>query len=144
MIYKVCPKCRTMYPVGEECPKGCFAFTKKQNDKYYDKHSRKNAKVYNNRLWERTRQSCLMRYDNVCVYSYFKYKKLVPATLVHHIVEVSKDTTKKLIYDLDNLIPVSNEAHREIHHRYKAERLEDVQKELKNYCTTYFFEVGGR
>ena len=142
LIYKICPKCRTKYLVGEKCPNGCLDFAKKQNDKYYDKYSRKNADVYNNRQWERTRLNCLMRYDSICVYSYYKHNKIVPAVLVHHIIEVAKDTSKKLIYDLNNLIPVSDEAHREIHHRYKTERLEDVQKELKDYCTAYLF--GGR
>lgn len=142
LIYKICPKCRTKYLVGEKCPNGCLDFAKKQNDKYYDKYSRKNANVYNNRQWERTRLNCLMRYDSICVYSYFKHNKIVPAVLVHHIIEVAKDTSKKLVYDLNNLIPVSDEAHREIHRRYKTERLEDVQKELKDYCTAYLF--GGR
>ena len=44
------------------------------------------------------------------------------------------------MYDLENLIPVSSEAHKEIHQRYKDENLEDVQKELKSYCTSYLFE----
>lgn len=139
MIYKICPKCRTMYEVGQECPKGCFAFAKKQNNKWYDKHKRKNAEVYHNKKWDKVRLSCLMKYDNICIYTYFKYNKVVPAVLVHHITEVSKDTEKALIYDLDNLIPASDKAHREIHARYKEEKLEDVQEELRAYIKAYAY-----
>ena len=80
-----------------------------------------------------------MRYDSICVYSYFKHNKIVTAVLVHHITEVSKDTEKALIYDLDNLIPVSDKAHREIHTRYKEEKLEDVQEELRAYIKAYAY-----
>ena len=142
MIQKICPRCRKMHPIDVECPNGCFAFIKKQNNKWYDKHSRKNAEVYHNKKWEKTRISCLMKYDNICLYYYFKYNKVVPATLVHHIVEVVKDTNKKLIYNLDNLIPVCDEAHREIHSRYKNENLEEVQEELRRYMFTYLKDRG--
>ena len=50
-----------------------------------------------------------------------------------------KTLEKAFEYDLDNLIPVSDKAHREIHTRYKEEKLEDVQEELRAYIKAYAY-----
>lgn len=146
MILKFCPRCRKLHPVGEKCPNGCYSKyyqreNRKEENRLYDKTKRKNKEIYHSKHWEVLRKECMGKFDNICVYTLFKYSKSIPATLVHHIVELNEDKSKA--YDLDNLIPVSDLAHREIHSRYKSEDIKQVQAELKEYLkryTTQFLE----
>ena len=135
MILKQCPRCKTLHSITVECPNKCFEHLKKESDRYYDKHKRKNKEVYNSKKWELTRQRSLATSDNMCLYTLYKYNRIVPATLVHHIIEV--ESNKRLIYDLDNLIPLSDTAHREVHRRYKSENIDQVQEELRQYKQLY-------
>lgn len=146
MIMKFCPSCRKLYPVGERCPNGCYSKyyhkeNRKEDNRLYDKTKRKNKDIYHSKQWIALRQECMNKFDNLCVYSLFKYAKAIPATLVHHIVEVTDDKSKA--YELSNLIPLSDSAHREIHRRYKSEDIQVVQAELRKYLelyTTQFLE----
>jgi 5-methylcytosine-specific restriction protein A len=143
VIYKQCPRCKTVHDRNKPCPRGCYSFSKKESSKYYDKYLRKNKEVYNSSTWEKIRLRCLMRYDNICVYSLYKYQRVEVATTVHHIVEVNSDSERQLVYDMDNLIPLSDQAHREIHSRYKTEDIRAVQDELRKYKEMYCERVGG-
>lgn len=135
MIYKICPKCNTLYEVGKSCPNNCIAKIKKRYNKHYDKYKRKNKEVYHSKRWLATRKTVLEKYDNICLYTLYKYDKIRPATLIHHIVEVNED--RKLTFDLKNLIPLCDDAHREIHNRYKNEDIKKVQKELVSFKLRY-------
>ena len=57
------------------------------------------------------------------LYAYYHDGKLVPATMVHHIIPVSKDYTKRL--DRDNLIPLSDKRHGIVHKQMKEGREEE-------------------
>lgn len=135
MINKMCPRCHKLHPIGTDCPNGCFAFRKKESNKYYDKHKRKNKEVYHSTRWEKIRRICFMKYDSLCIYSLYKHNKPVAASMIHHVIEIEEDKTK--CYDIDNLIPVCDAAHREIHSRYKIEDKKKVQEELKQYMQAY-------
>lgn len=143
MILKQCPRCKKLHSIKERCPNGCFDYIKKESDKYYDKYLRKNKEIYNNKLWEIVRQRCLNLSDNICLYSLYKYNLIVPASLVHHIIEVEDDKEKKFVYDVDNLIALSDKAHREVHARYKKEDISQVQEELRKYKRLYQEGRGG-
>lgn len=134
MIYKICEKCKSTYEYGKACPNGCEIKKKKADNKFYDKYKRKNKEIYHSKQWMMTRQTVLAMQDYICLYTFFKYGKIIKATLVHHIIELNDD--KSLAYDLENLIAVCNDAHNEIHNRYKKEKKE-TQKELKNYLKIY-------
>lgn len=133
MIMKFCPRCKTLHPVDKQCPNGCGA--RKEENRLYDKYLRKNKSFYNSSQWDKLRKECMNKYDSICLYTLFKYNKITPATLVHHIIELTEDKTQA--YELSNLIPVSDIAHREIHKRYKDENLKEVQAELKSYLEKY-------
>lgn len=74
-------------------------------------------------------------YNGIDIYMLYKYNKVVPADTVHHIQRTAE--RPDLFYADSNLIPVSDAAHKEIHHRYKAEDTEAVQEELRSYCRDY-------
>lgn len=133
MILKICPYCKKLHPIEEKCPNRRIA--KQKDNKLYDKYLRKNKDVYNSSRWEKLRAHCLNKYDNICVYTLLKYKRIVQATVVHHIVEVSQN--KNLAYELSNLIPLCVEAHAEIHKRYNNEDIKKVQSELQQYKYEY-------
>lgn len=135
MIYKICSRCGKKYPVGEECPNQCYSKYKKENDKYYDKYSRKNKDIYHSKIWDSIRKKCIDKYDGICIYTLYKYGEIKVATMVHHIIELNEN--KNLAYEMDNLIPLCDEAHREIHSRYKNEKIEVVQEILRKYKTLY-------
>lgn len=134
-ISKICNRCRTKYPVGTQCPNGCYVKAKKESNKFYDKYQRKNKDIYHSKQWELIRKECLSNYDSLCLYTLFKYDKAVPATMIHHIIEINADPSKA--YDIENLIPLSDEAHREVHHRYNIEDIKEVQQELKKFKRLY-------
>ena len=143
MIMKFCPSCKTLYPVGERCPKGCYAKyykseNRKEENRLYDQTKRKNKEIYHSKKWIMLRKECINKYDSICLYTLFKYNRIVPATLVHHIIELEEDKTQT--FNLANLIPVCDIAHREIHRRYKTEGSKQVQTELKSYLEKYVLD----
>lgn len=117
---KFCDRCRTKYRYDEECPNGCKTKAKKESDSYYDRTQRSNAEFYNSKSWKKLRLVIINKFDGICLWSYIKHKRVVPGTLVHHIVELNDNREKAL--DLDNLILMSNEAHREVHKFYKIDK----------------------
>ncbi|WP_320614360.1 hypothetical protein [Fusobacterium sp.] len=70
---------------------------------------------------------CHNKYNHICLYSFFKYKRIIKSETIHHIIEIEEDRNKSL--DMDNLIPVSNSAHIEIHSLYNRDKI-NTQKEL--------------
>lgn len=133
-IYKSCPRCNTLYEVGSVCPRGCQQKVKRESNKVYDETQRKNADIYHSKEWKVLRIICLNNFDNLCLWSLFKYKRIVRAELIHHIIEVEEDRTKA--FDVNNLIPVSDEAHREIHELYKTDKTA-IQSELLDMKRKY-------
>lgn len=134
MIMKFCPKCKKLHSIDSTCPNSCKKSNSQEN-KLYDKFFRKNKDIYSSSRWEKIRKRCLNKYDNICIYTLYKYNKILPATLVHHIIALEEDKSKA--FDIDNLIPVSDLAHREIHKRYRDENIKEVQKELHKYIRLY-------
>ena len=85
--------------------------TKAQRDKEYDaKYRDQKAKAfYNSKAWQLTRQKVLTLDNCIDLYLYATERRIVRATLVHHIIEYREDQSKGL--DLYNLISVSEETH---------------------------------
>lgn len=127
MMYVICPRCRTKHLRGTKCPNGCYERSRKESNKIYDKYLRKNADFYNSSAWKRLRAVCHNKYNHICLYSYFKYKQIVKSETVHHIIELEDDKSKSL--DINNLIPVCNSAHSEIHSLYSRNKSK-AQQEL--------------
>ena len=128
MIYVICSRCGTKHLRGTECPKGCYAKLKKENNRMYDKYIRRNAEFYNSTAWRNLRNVCRIKYNNICVYSYFKHNLIIKSETVHHITELEEDKARSL--DINNLIPVSNSAHNEIHSLYRKDKGK-IQQELR-------------
>jgi 5-methylcytosine-specific restriction endonuclease McrA len=100
---------------------------KKESERVYDKYQRKNRDLYSSARWQSLRDTCIAR-DSICLWSYYKEKKIVPGRMVHHIIEVEE--SKNRSFDINNLIFVSDAAHREIHKLYNNGEKARVQREL--------------
>jgi len=94
------------------CP--THADGKQQEAKYYNKHVRdkQSTSFYKSREWKQTRQLVLLR-DNYLCQSCLKQDRVVPAVMVHHIVELKQDWNKRL--DLNNLESMCNSCHNKVH-----------------------------
>lgn len=128
MIYIICPSCRTKHLRGTECPNKCYKKNKKENNKLYDKYIRKNAEFYNSSAWKHLRTACHNKYNHVCLWSLFKHNRIENSETIHHIIELEEDKTKAL--DINNLIPVSNTSHAEIHSLYSKDKAKTQQELL--------------
>lgn len=143
MLYKLCrcgKKIPIIIPYCEDCQKKVRQ-NKRDQQKYYDQNLRKNYDIYHSPIWLSLRDQCKSRFTGIDVYQYYKYNKLVEGTLAHHIVPVEDD--KSLIYDLDNLVFVSDRTHAEIHSLYdcgQASR-EATQALLRGYRDRWLDEM---
>lgn len=129
MFYKVCDKCKTKYSYSESCPNGCNSKKKKENDKIYDKTLRKNKEFYHSKAWVKTTNLCKNKFNGLDIYQLYRYKRIVPGILSHHIIEINENSNKKL--DISNLIYLSDESHREVHKLYNQS--DSSKKELQDY-----------
>lgn len=129
MIYKRCGRCGARVPSGTICP------CNKRNIREYAKPTGIKKEYHTQRWKKHMRQYIMDKYDGLDIYTLYKHQRIVQADTIHHI-ELSQDRPD-LFYSEQNLIPLSGDAHKEIHKRYKEEGKEVVQKELKDYMKRY-------
>lgn len=118
MIYKRCSRCHKRIPTGTACE--CT-----RHRDYTPAEGIK--KQYHTERWKQIRQIAMSRYAGIDVYALYKHGKILQADTVHHI-EPTSDSPERF-YDIDNLIPVSNASHKEIHRAYKT----DEKEKMKDY-----------
>lgn len=92
---------------------------KKQN--YHQKF----AQFYNSKQWQQLRQAKFDLADGLCE-NCKKNGIIREGVDVHHIIEISKDWSKRL--DYDNLILLCKDCHNQIHNR-----ISPLQKFLKDW-----------
>lgn len=104
----------------------------KRKQCYKDYQSIRDDNIYGAK-WNKLRDKVLFNSRYICLYSLYKYKVIKEANRVHHIVTVRDN--KDLAFNIDNLIALSDEAHKEIHKIYNCslERKHKLQEELREY-----------
>lgn len=134
MLKKIC-KCVTMIPITKSKCDMCTIGYIKQYDRY--QRDKSSYDVYHHPQWQKLTQACKGRFNGIDVYAYYKYGKTIQGELSHHIVEVKEDARK--VFDLDNLIYVSNKSHTEIHNIYDSgiNNKIMIQQELIRYINMY-------
>lgn len=101
---------------------------KKYNSKREDKEYQE---FYNSKEWKTKRDRIIAKFKYMDIYSYYKNKEIVSATLIHHINEVKEDYSKRL--DEDNLITLCHSCHNILHGNYT----EKEKQELYNIKNIY-------
>lgn len=121
---RICPRCRTVYSYSsKECPLGCNKKNKRESNKVYDKCQREHKDFYDSLAWKKLREACKNRFSGICIWTLYKHKRMVKGKIAHHIVPV--EIKKELALNIDNLLYVSDEAHREIHMRMDTSSAKD-------------------
>lgn len=84
------------------------------------------------------RQAVLVAYDFTDLYAFHVRHRIEAADMVHHIIEVEEDWSKRL--DIDNLIPLSNQSHAIITALYNkdAETKAQTQRLLLRLAADHF------
>lgn len=125
------------------CP--AHSRTNAERNAEYDKTQRdKKAKAYyNSAEWKAARARTLARDTGIDIYLYVTEGRVVPATMVHHIVELREDYTKRS--SPSNLISVSEATHEgAIKQAYASvEAKRDMQRTLRRCIAKYQELVGG-
>ena len=126
-IFRRCNICHELF-TGKRCP----ACKKKQDKQYREKVKERHelAKVYRSRLWEKCRKNILIKYLGYDIWLLAEGQLYKPERpIIHHIAE--REEAPELLFDIDNLIPVSIESHNDIHAMYKTDKaaaLERIQR----------------
>ena len=86
-----------------------------KRNRYYDRYERdQEAKsFYNSAAWLRVRERALIR-DRYLCQRCLRDKRITPAKIVHHIIPIKKDWSKRL--ELDNLESICLPCHNKIDH----------------------------
>lgn len=122
------------------------ARTNAERNAEYDRtqRDRKAKAFYNSIEWQTVRAAALARDTGIDVYIYMTEHRVVPATMVHHIVELREDYSKRST--LSNLISVSEATHegaiRQAYSRPETKR--EMQRKLRKAVKNYQKVVGGQ
>ena len=130
MIYKRCPRCWKRIPSGTTCE--CYS-------KYKEKRIYAPATglklLYHTTQWEKVRAYVMAQYNGIDLYAWYARHRIVPASTVHHITP-AKEVGEAGFYEVENLLPVSDASHKEIHRAYRESEqakkaMQDVLREAK-------------
>jgi 5-methylcytosine-specific restriction protein A len=149
-VKKFCanPGCNTLCDIGQRyCEKHQLqqGEVKAEINRLYDKTIRRGrdkvyTDFYHSGAWEATRDAVLQRYSGIDLYAYYIEHRIVPADMVHHIVELKDDWSVRL--DTKNLIPLSDDSHRTIGKLYKREK-DGTQELLRELMQRWNREMKG-
>ena len=106
----------------------CEAKKRRKQERSKENNKRVDTKIYNSNKWKRLRDNILEEYNNIDLFSYYVYGKVVVADCVHHIEECLE--VEDMAYDWDNLIPLCNYTHRRIVHKIYNNSIK-IKKELQ-------------
>lgn len=143
MLLKKCI-CGKLIPqnlsVCAECEK---TYISRHVDYNRNRRNKKAAAFYVSNEWRATRDIILKVYDYIDIYSYYMQQEIVTADMVHHIVELDDDWSRRL--DPTNLLPLSNTNHGIISALYKQseESKRRTQQMLLGLIAKHFESAGG-
>nr|DAM85367.1 MAG TPA: HNH endonuclease bacteriophage, HNH Endonuclease, DNA.52A [Caudoviricetes sp.] len=125
MIYKRCTRCGDRLEYNTIC--SCKSKYKTNSDSYKDD---KEKRFYKSKAWQDTTNIIKNKFNYLDIYSYYVLGQIEKGEVVHHIVALDEDFSKKL--SLSNLIYLTEKNHRNIHNLMKRspKEKEDVQKLL--------------
>ena len=140
-LLKIC-KCGKTIPYNvkrcEECQakyeqKNKRKYTEKDKARWREYQKQRDDKeeqaFYMSKTWKLTRDMIVNKFYHIDVYLFIKYGIIEYGNIVHHIVELKEDFSKRL--SEDNLILLSQRSHLLIHEEYNNGDKVALQEELK-------------
>lgn len=121
MSYSRCAKHHILYETGKRCPKCSQIYNKNRADKEL-------IKFYQSKDWKLTRDYIINYYCGIDIYALGVTGKITPCNklTVHHITPYKENPGRGL--DYDNLVPVSDFSHSQIHKMYDSGKKDEVIK----------------
>ena len=92
-------------------------------------------------VWRKKRAEILALHDYIDIYAFYVQKRIMTADMVHHIVALEDDWSRRL--DDDNLIPLSNQNHGIIEAMYKDETKKQELQQLLFELKAQHQKAGG-
>lgn len=134
-IYKRCGRCGNRIPSGSTCP--CAERYKKDRNKDYDRNRRDKRRdgFYHSREWKAAKAESERRHMGIDVYMYYTEGEIVPAEMVHHIEPIEEIWDLRL--DIENMIPLSNRIHSQMHKLMREGKEREVKEMLKGFLTKW-------
>ena len=129
----ICQHCGQRVQQGQRCR--CRHKQSKDNNKIYDqtKRSKEFYRVYHSKEWRRVVTQCKAQCNGLDLFALYADGKFRSGQMAHHIDEIRDSPC--LVYELSNLIYVSNSSHNKIHHAYnKSESEKNKMKEFLREC----------
>lgn len=119
MAYSRCAKHHILYETGKRCPKCSQIYNKNRADKDL-------IKFYNSKDWHLTRDYIINYYCGIDIYALGVTGKITPCNklTVHHITPYRENPGRGL--DINNLVPVSDFSHSQIHKLYDSGHRQDA------------------
>lgn len=123
MAYSRCSKHHILYETGKRCPKCSQIYNKNRADKEL-------IKFYQSKDWKMARDYIINYYCGIDIYALGLNGKLTPCNklTVHHIIPYRENPGRGL--DYDNLVPVSDFSHSQIHKLYDSGHKEEAIKTI--------------
>lgn len=119
--------------------------TNAERNAEYDRtqRDRKAKAFYNSTEWKTARAAVLTRDAGIDIYIYMTEHRVVPATMVHHIVELREDYSKRSTPS--NLISISETTHEGVIRKAysKPDTKRKMQQELREIVKNFKKVVGG-
>lgn len=148
MRCKICPKCKRLMDYNLKYCLRCEPKIKeerKELNKIYNRNrtDKDIVTMYKTSQWIKVREVVRARLNGLDIYSYYVLGKIEYADCYHHIVEVKDDRSG--VYDIENLIGLTNKNHNKIHGLYEKsdKSKENTQKLLFNLLERWNVEMRG-
>ena len=116
---KIClaPSCSNLIGMKEKYCSSCqpvMKEVKRDKNRKYDQYVREDeiVKFYHSREWKRVREIVLIRDNYLCQHC-LKENNIKAAEIVHHMVEIKTDWSKRLI--IKNMVSLCNSCHNQLH-----------------------------
>lgn len=128
-IYRRCGSCGRKIIKGDKCE--CTKVRVRDYNKKvrYNKDNIEYSKFYDSPYWKRMSKYIRIKYNGLCLYCLIKYEIEALADVVHHIIELKEDYSKRL--EEDNLLTLCHSCHNNLHKNYTENDKKELYK-IKN------------
>lgn len=134
-VYRRCGKCgkKILQSSKCECTKASARDYKKKVRE--NKENIKYSKFYDSPHWKRMSKYIRIKYNGLCLYCLVKFKITTIADVVHHIIELKEDFSKRL--EDENLLPLCHSCHNKLHKNYTEIEKKELYKIKDKYEEEY-------
>lgn len=142
MLWHMC-RCGACIPQNISICTSCAAGQSRHMEYNRFRRNKRTAAFYVSVDWRKVRADVLRLYDGLDIYACYIQHKIVTADMVHHIIPIEEDWSKR--FDKTNLLPLSSANHGVIEALYDKNEVSkrDAQKLLRELIDIHWKEDGG-